>query len=75
MHSSKMCCHIILTVKLLMTNFAWVRIPLEMCCYIMPVEIAGMRVGIVAYLTTIGILGRSFVGAKASDADGIVALW
>jgi len=75
MNSSKMSRHVVLSVKFLMTNFAWVRIPLKMCCYIMPVEIAWMRIGIVANFATIGVLGWTFVGAKTSDADRIVALW
>ena len=75
MNSSQMSCHVILSVKFLMTNFAWVRIPLKMSCHIMPVEIAWVGVGIVADLTTIGILGGSFISAKASDAYGIGTFW
>ena len=66
-----MSCHVVLSVKFLMTNFAWVRIPLKVSRYIMPVEIAWVGVGIVADLTTIGVLGWSFIYAKASDADWI----
>jgi len=68
MNSSKVSCHVIFSVKFLMTNFAWIRIPLKVGSYIMPVEIAWVGVGIVANLTAIGVLGRSFISAKASDA-------
>ena len=75
MYGSQVGRHVILSVKFLMTNFAWVRIPLKMSCYVMPMKVAWVGVGIVADLAAIGILRRSFVSAKASNTYGVGAFW
>ena len=48
--------HVVLPVELFMTNFAGVGVPLQVGRHVVPVEVAGMGVGIVANFTTVGVL-------------------
>ena len=48
--------HVVLPVELFMTNFAGVGVPLEMGGHVVPVEVAGVGVGIVANFTTVHVL-------------------
>ena len=66
--------HVVLPVELFMTNFAGVGVPLQVGRHVVPVEVAGMGVGIVANFTTVGVLWWTFVRTETADADGIWTL-
>ena len=66
--------HVVLPVELFMTNFAGVGVPLEVGRHVVPVEVAGVGVGIVAHFTTVGVLWWSLVRTETADADGIGTL-
>ena len=57
--------HVVLPVELFMTNFAGVGVPLEVGGHVVPVEVAGMGVGIVANFTTVRIAFLKTVAANA----------
>ena len=66
--------HVVLPVELFMTNFAGVGVPLQVGRHVVPVEVAGMGVGIVANFTTVGVLWWTFVRTETANADGIWTL-
>ena len=66
--------HSVLSVELFMTNFAGVGVPLEVGRHVVPVEVAGVGVGIVAHFTTVGVLWWTLVRTETADADGIGTL-
>ena len=66
--------HVVLPVELFMTNFAGVGVPLEMGRHVVPVEVAGVGVGVIANFTAVGVLWWPFVRAETADADGIWTL-
>ena len=67
--------HVVLAVELLMTNLAWVWVPLQMCSDIVSVKVAGVCVGIVANLAAIRVLWWSFICAETSNADWSWVFW
>ena len=66
--------HVVLPVELFMTNFAGVGVPLEVGRHVVPVEVAGVGVGIVANFTTVGVLWWTLVRTETANADGIRTL-
>ena len=73
-HGSQVSGHVVLPVELFMTNFARVGVPLEVGGHVVPVEVAGVGVGVVANFTPVRVLWRPLVRAEAADADGVGAL-
>ena len=69
-----MCGHVVLPVELFMTNFAGVGVPLEVGRHVVPVEVAGVGVGVVANFTTVGVLWWTLVRTETANADGVRAL-
>ena len=74
MDGSEVCGHVVLPVELFMTNFAGVRVALQVGRHVVAVEITGVGVGIVANLTTVGVLWWTLVRAETANADGIGTL-
>ena len=60
--------HVVLPVELFMTNFAGVGVPLEVGRHVVPVEVAGVGVGVIANFTAVGVLWWPFVRAETADA-------
>ena len=63
--------HVVLPVELLVADLARVGVPVQVSGHIMPVEVAGVGVGVVADLAAVGVLWWSFIGAEAADADRV----
>ena len=72
--SSQVGGHVVLPVELFMTNFAGVGVPLEVGRHVVPVEVAGVGVGVVANFTTVGVLWWTLVRTETANADGIWTL-
>lgn len=66
MDSSQVRRHIVLPVKLLMTDSAWIGLALQVCGDVVPVEVAGMRVCVVADLASVRV---PILDAEAADGD------
>ena len=73
-HGPQVSGHVVLPVELFMTDFARVGVPLEVGGDVVPVEVAGVGVGIVTDFTAIRVLWWSLVRAEAADADGVRTL-
>ena len=71
MDSSEVSRHVVLPVELLVADLAGVGVPVQVSGHVVPVEVAGVGVGVVADLAAVGVLWWSLVGAEAADADGV----
>lgn len=68
MHCPQVSSHIVFTVELLVADIAGIGLPVQMCCHIMPVEVRGVSVRVVADLAPVSI---ALLNAETPDADGI----
>ena len=71
MHCSQVSCHVVLPVELLMTHLARVGVPVQVGGDVVPVEVAGVGVRVVAHLAAVRVLWWPLVDAEAADADGV----
>ena len=69
MHCAQVGRHVVLTVELFVANFAGVGIALEVGGHIVPVKVAGVCVGVVADLASVGVLWRPLICAETPDTD------
>jgi len=67
MHRSQVRRHVVLSVELLLAHGARVGLALEVGGDVVPVEVGGMGVGVVADLAAVGV---TVLDAEAADADG-----
>ena len=69
MHCAQVGRHVVLAVELFVTNFAGIGIALEVGGHIVPMEIAGVGVGVVADLAAVRVLWRTLVSAETPDTN------
>ena len=59
--------HVVLSVKFLMTHGARIGLTLEVGCHVVPVEVGGVGVGVVAHLAAVVV---PVLDAEAAYTDG-----
>ena len=70
-HGAQVRRHVVLAVELFVADFAGVGVALEVGGDVVPVEVAGVGVGVVAHLATVRVLWWTFVDAETSNADRV----
>ena len=70
-HGAQVRGHVVLAVELFVADFAGVWVALEVGGDVVPVEVAGVGVGVVAHLATVRVLWWTFVDAETSNADRV----
>ena len=73
-HGAQVRGHVVLAVELFVADFAGVGVALEVGGDVVPVEVAGVGVGVVANFTTVGVLWWTLVCTETANADGIRTL-
>ena len=67
MHRAKVSRHVVFPVELLVADGAWVGLALQVSGDIVPMEVAGMGVRVVAHLAAVRV---PVLDAEAADGDG-----
>ena len=72
MHGPQVGGHVVFSVELLGADRARVRLSVQVRGHVVPVEVGGMRVRIVAHLAPVGVALLKAVAANANRASRVV---